>query len=212
MTEDHVADRGTAGRGPDDRSTDLLAGGGVPAWLAATTNHCSACGGQLELRDVTGEDRPRHVCASCGHITYVNPRLVVSTLPVTDAGEVMLLRRGFEPGRGLWAQPGGFLEVDETPTEGAIRETLEEIGLVVAPDWIVGLYARLEAAVVVLAYEARIVGGELRTTPEALEVRAFAPAAIPWSEIAFRTTWWALVDWLARRHPAVRPPERTVGT
>ena len=123
----------------------------------------------------------------------------------------ILIRRGFQPGRGLWAQPGGFLEVDETPTEGAIRETLEETGLVVAPGEIVGLYARLEAAVVVLAYEAAIVGGELRTTPEALEVRAFAPDAIPWPEIAFRTTWWALVDWLARRHPEVRPPGRPAG-
>ena len=68
------------------------------------------------------------------------------------------------------------------------------------------MYARLEAAVIVLAYEARIVGGEIRTTPEALDVQSFAPEAIPWSEIAFRTTWWALVDWLARRRPDIEPP------
>lgn len=203
--------RGQDQRGPDGRSTDLPSGGGVPAWLAASINHCSNCGGRLELRSMPGEERPRQVCQDCGHISYVNPRLVVTTLPVTEAGAVILLRRGLEPGRGSWAQPGGFLEVDETPSEGAVRETLEEIGLVVAPDEIVGLYARLEAAVVVLAYEARILGGELRTSPEALEVRAFAPDEIPWQEIAFRTTWWALVDWLARRHPHVRAPELTAG-
>jgi ADP-ribose pyrophosphatase YjhB (NUDIX family) len=199
-------------RGPDGRSTDLLMGGGVPSWLAASITNCASCGGRLELRAVAGEERPRLVCQDCGQITYVNPRLVTTALPITEAGEVVLLRRGFEPGRGLWAQPGGFLEVDETPTEGAARETFEEIGLVIVPESIVGLYARLEAAVIVLAYEARIVGGELRTTPEALEVRPFAPEAIPWPEIAFRTTWWALVDWLARRHPHVTPPERTAGT
>jgi ADP-ribose pyrophosphatase YjhB (NUDIX family) len=127
---------------------------------------------------------------------------------VTDAGELILLRRGFEPGRGLWAQPGGFLEIDETPTEGTIRETLEETGLVIEPGEIIGLYARLEAAVIVLAYEARIVGGEMRTSPEALDVRAFAPEAIPWHEIAFSTTWWALVDWLARRRPDLPAPSR----
>jgi ADP-ribose pyrophosphatase YjhB (NUDIX family) len=120
----------------------------------------------------------------------------------------VLIRRGFEPGRGLWAQPGGFLEVDETPTEGAIRETLEETGLVVAPDEIVGLYARLEAAVVVLVFEARIVRGEMRTSPEALDVRPFAPEDIPWPEIAFKTTWWALVDWLAQRRPDLPAPSR----
>ena len=193
-------------RGRDARSTDLPAGLGPPAWLADLLHHCNRCGGPLALGAVTGEERDRLSCAACGHITYVNPRLVVSTVPVTDAGEIILLRRGLDPARGLWAQPGGFLEVDETPTEGAIRETLEEIGLVVQPGEILGLYARLEAAVVVLAYEARIIGGELRETPEALEVRAFAPEAIPWPEIAFRTTWWALVDWLDRHRPDLEPP------
>jgi ADP-ribose pyrophosphatase YjhB (NUDIX family) len=196
-----------AARGPDARSTDVPQGAGVPAWLAATLNHCTSCGGSLELGPIPGEERPRLACAACGHIAYVNPRLVVTALPVTDTGDVILLRRGFEPGRGWWAQPGGFLEVDETPTEGAVRETLEETGLVVEPGEIVGLYARLEAAVVVLVYEARIVSGAARPSPEALEVRTFAPEAIPWAEIAFRTTWWALVDWLARRRPDLQPPE-----
>ena len=193
-------------RGPDGRSTDVPAGAGVPAWLAASLNHCTNCGARLELGPVPGEERDRLRCPACGHIVYVNPRLVATAFPVTDAGEVVLLRRGFEPGRGWWAQPGGFLEVDETPTEGAVRETLEETGLEVATGEILGLYARLEAAVVVLAYEARVVGGAVRTSPEALEIRAFSPDAIPWSEIAFRTTWWALVDWLARRHPEITPP------
>ena len=193
-------------RGPDGRSTDFPRGGGVPEWLSASLNHCTHCGGRLELGPVSGEERHRLVCVDCGHIAYVNPRLVVSTIPVTDEGHVLLIRRGFEPGRGLWAQPGGFLEVDETVTEGAVRETLEETGLEVAPGEIVGLYARLEAAVIVLAYEARVVGGEARTGPEALDVQAFPPEAIPWSEIAFRTTWFALVDWLARRRPDLTPP------
>jgi ADP-ribose pyrophosphatase YjhB (NUDIX family) len=193
-------------RGPDGRSTDVPSGAGVPAWLASTLNHCTSCGGRLESGPIPGEERDRLRCVDCGHIAYVNPRLVVTVIPVTDSGEVVLLRRGFEPGRGWWAQPGGFLEVDETATEGAIRETLEETGLVVAPGEIIGLYARLEAAVIVLAYEARVVGGAARPSPEALEVRTFAPEAIPWSEIAFRTTWFALADWLARRRPDLVPP------
>jgi ADP-ribose pyrophosphatase YjhB (NUDIX family) len=133
--------------------------------------------------------------------------LVVTAIPVTDAGELVLLRRGIEPGLGSWAQPGGFLEVDETVTEAAIRETLEETGLVVEPGEIVGLYSRLEAAIVVVAFEARIVGGSARTTPEALEVATFPPERIPWSGIAFGTTAWALRDWVRRRRPDLEPPE-----
>jgi len=192
-------------RGPDARPTDIESGGGVPDWIAAAVNYCSRCGSELRFGEVPGEERHRLACPSCGFIAYVNPRLVVTTLPVTDHGELILLRRGIEPGRGSWAQPGGFLEVDETVTEAARRETLEETGLIVEPGEIVGLYSRLEAAVVVIAFEARIVGGQPTATPEALEVQAFAPADIPWTGIAFKTTYWAIVDWLARRHPSLRP-------
>ncbi len=183
-------------------------GGGIPAWLAATLNFCSRCGAPLRFGPIEGEERERLACVSCGYIAYVNPRLVVTTIPVTESGEVILLRRGIEPGYGLWAQPGGFLEIDETVNEGAVRETLEEVGLVVEPGEIVGLYSRPEAAVVVLAFEARVVGGEARTTPEALEVRAFRPEAIPWDGIAFRTSTWALRDWVRHRHPELHPEVR----
>ena len=184
------------------------AGRGVPAWLAATLNHCSRCGAALRLGTVPGEDRERLACDACGFVAYVNPRLVVTCLPVTDAGEVTLLRRGSEPGRGLWAQPGGFMEIDETVEAGAVRETLEETGLLVEPGHIVGLYTRPEAAIVVVAFEARIVGGAATLTPEALEVRPFAPEAIPWPEIAFRTSEWALRDWVRHVRPDLELPGR----
>jgi ADP-ribose pyrophosphatase YjhB (NUDIX family) len=125
----------------------------------------------------------------------------VTTLPITDSGEVVLLRRAIEPGYGKWAQPGGFLEGDETAIQGAIRETLEETGLVVEATRIVGLYSRPQAAIVVAVYEARIVGGEMRATQEALEVVPFRPDSIPWADIAFNTTTWALRDLVRQRWP-----------
>lgn len=197
-------------RGPDARSTDIKSGGGVPTWLDGMLNFCSRCGTELRFGPVPGEDRERLVCPACGYIAYVNPRLVVTTLPVTGDGRLVLLRRGIEPGLGSWAQPGGFLEVDETVTEAAVRETFEETGLIVRPGEIVGLYSRLEAAVVVLAFEAEVVGGAFRPNPEALEIHAFEPAAIPWAGIAFKTTYWAIRDWLHRRHPDLLAPEIVV--
>ncbi len=198
-------------RGPDGRSTDVPSGRGVPPWLAATLNFCSRCGSPLRFGLVDGEDRERLACAECGHVAYVNPRLVVTTLPITPAGELVLIRRGIEPGKGSWAQPGGFLEVDETVNQAAVRETFEETGLVVEPGEIVGLYTRLEASVVTIAFEARIVGGTAGPTAEATEVVAFAPEDIPWPGIAFKTTMWALHDWLARRHPELARPAISSG-
>jgi ADP-ribose pyrophosphatase YjhB (NUDIX family) len=195
------------GRGPDGRSTDIQSGQGTPRWIAAGLNFCSRCGAEMNERIPAGEQRPRMECPGCGYIAYVNPRLVVTTLPVTADGDVVLIRRGIEPGLGSWAQPGGFLEIDETVTEGAIRETLEETGLIVEPGALVGLYSRLEAGVVTLVFEARILGGEPTTSVETLEVRAYAPADIPWPEVAFKTTWYALRDWLAHHHPEVELPD-----
>jgi ADP-ribose pyrophosphatase YjhB (NUDIX family) len=150
---------------------------------------------------VEGEDRSRHRCVACGEITYVNPRLVVTALPVTDADELVLIRRAIPPGYGAWAQPGGFLEADETVIQGAVRETLEETGLIVEPTAIVGVYSRPEAAVVVIAYQAAIVGGRMAVTPETLEVRPFPVDAIPWQGLAFNTTLWAVRDWVRSRRP-----------
>jgi 8-oxo-dGTP diphosphatase len=180
--------------------------GGLPTWLAATLNYCSRCGERLSFGPIEGEERERLACESCGFVAYVNPRLVVTTVPVTDEGRVVLLRRGIEPGYGLWAQPGGFLEIDETVQEGAIRETFEETGLLVQPHEIIGLYSRTEVAIVVLAYEARITGGSLRLNPEAIEFGEFRPEQIPWHEIAFKTSHWALRDWVRRVRPDIHPP------
>ena len=198
-------------RGPDGRSTHLPSGGGVPLWMASSLNFCSRCGSALQFGAIDGEDRHRLACPDCGQIAYVNPRMVVTVFPITEAGEIVLIRRGIEPGKGSWAQPGGFLEVDETVNQAAIRETFEETGLLIEPGEIVGLYTRLEAAVVTIAFEAKIVGGIAAPTVEATEVKAFAPEDIPWSDIAFSTTTWALRDWLEHRRPDLSWPAEDSG-
>jgi ADP-ribose pyrophosphatase YjhB (NUDIX family) len=184
-----------------------LGPGGIPDWLEPNVRFCSRCGTALRFGPIVGEERDRLACQACAFIFYVNPRLVVTTLPITERGEVMLIRRGIAPGYNKWAQPGGFLEIDETVLEAAIRETLEETGLQVEPVRIVGLYSRVEAAVVVVAYEARIVGGEPITTRESLETRPFAPDQIPWPQIAFQTSAQALRDWVARARPDLSLPD-----
>ena len=64
--------------------------------------------------------------------------VVVGNAAVIDAnGTVLLMRR---TDVGLWALPGGFLEVGETPSEGIVREALEETGVVCEPVALVGIY------------------------------------------------------------------------
>ncbi|PWT82926.1 MAG: NUDIX hydrolase [Acidobacteria bacterium] len=57
--------------------------------------------------------------------------------------EILLVRRGREPLRGMWSLPGGLLELGETTEEGIAREVLEETGLRVRPVQIVTTVDRI---------------------------------------------------------------------
>lgn len=55
---------------------------------------------------------------------------------VIQSGHVLLVRRGQMPGEGLWALPGGHVNIDETFEQAAMRELIEETGLSVDPDYL----------------------------------------------------------------------------
>lgn len=54
------------------------------------------------------------------------------SVAVLAADSVLLVRRGREPSRGLWAFPGGRVEPGETDEAAAVREVFEETGLIVS--------------------------------------------------------------------------------
>ena len=170
---------------------------------------CTICSGRLELLQLASEDRPRLVCSKCGHIQYVNPKVVSGTLPVQD-GKVWLLRRGIEPRLGYWTYPAGFQEWDETTEEAAIRETREEIGCDIELDGLFGVYSRANAPVVNIVYLAHLVAPHKvpSVSTEALEVRSFKAASIPWSDLAFESTEQVLRDWSVRNQQRRNPHGR----
>ena len=57
------------------------------------------------------------------------PMFVTTDALVVQGGNILLIRRKARPGKGLWANPGGFLEQDERIIDGIIRELREETGL-----------------------------------------------------------------------------------
>jgi ADP-ribose pyrophosphatase YjhB (NUDIX family) len=153
---------------------------------------CPRCAAPAEV------DFPRSLsCPRCGFMSYYNPKPVACAIPRTAAGEVVLLRRGFEPGKGLWTFPGGFVDLGESTEDAARRETREELELEVELGELVGVYSRPDDRVVLIVYAATALG-EPRTTPEATEVRAFAPGDVPWDALAFWSTERALRDLLGR--------------
>ncbi len=167
--------------------------------------HCPYCGAPLILRLLPSEDRPRLVCDR-DHILYVNPKLIVGVIP-ERRGRVLLMRRAIEPRYGAWTFPGGFMEIDETVEECAVREAREEVGVTVRLGGLVGVYSRPSPdgpGIVSIVFRGRIAGGEVEAGREALEARWFRPQEIPWDELAYETTRWALKDWLKGRRRADR--------
>lgn len=105
------------------------------------------------------------------------PIVGVGAVIVND-GRVLLVRRGMPPHQGQWSLPGGAVELGETLRTAAVREALEETGLVVEPgemlevvDRIVpGPDGRTQYHYVLIDFCCRVTGGELRAGGDAAEV------------------------------------------
>lgn len=80
--------------------------------------------------------------------TYKYPRPAVTTDCVVFTKEeepkVLLIQRGNEPYKGCWTFPGGFMNMEETAEECAVRELKEETGLTVNQIQQIGAYSKVD--------------------------------------------------------------------
>lgn len=170
---------------------------------SASGGYCPACGTPLVSQVV--DHRPRRVCPACGRIHWRNAKPCAGALVVRN-GKVLLVRRAVEPFLGHWDIPGGFCEVDEHPTETAIREVREETGLEIELTGLLGLwlddYAPADStdgegnATLNVYYLARPLTRSLRAGDDADGMAWFAPKALP-QRIAFANGRQALTAWAA---------------
>jgi 8-oxo-dGTP diphosphatase len=158
---------------------------------------CPACGGPLEARQLKAGDPSRLVCARCGFILYLDPKVAVGTVNAAAHERIVHVRRAIEPGYGLWVFPGGYVDRGEEVTVAAMREAREEAGLQVRLDGLINIYSYPGRPIVVVVYKASIVGGDLQIDDESLEARLFSRAEIPWNDLAFRSTREALEDYFS---------------
>ena len=105
------------------------------------------------------------------------------------------MRRGTDPGRGLWTFPGGFVDLGESVPDAARREAREEMGVDLEVGSLVGVYSRPDDRVLLVVYRASLPDGQVpAVSEEAAEVRAFGVGELPWDELAFWSTELALRD------------------
>lgn len=154
--------------------------------------------GPRERRIPEGDDKHRLVCPECDFIAYENPKIVVGSV-VCDGDRILICKRAIEPRRGFWTLPAGYLELNESPEEGAKREAREEACANIELEGLLAVYSIVHISQVQLFYRARLSTPELAPGPESLEVRLVRWDEIPWDELAFPSVHWAL-----RHHEASR--------
>ena len=161
--------------------------------------YCPRCGEALKPRRMKGEGPELQACPNCSFVHYQDPKVATGTLFTLDGG-IVLTQRAIKPSYGKWVFPGGFVDLGERVEEAAIREAKEEVNLDVKIDRLLNVYSYEDSAVVIIAYAAHVVGGNLQAKDESLDVKIFPPAQIPWAELAFRSTQDAIKDYLASSH------------
>jgi ADP-ribose pyrophosphatase YjhB (NUDIX family) len=153
---------------------------------------CPRCGAPAEV------DFPRSLrCTTCDYIAFYNPKPVGCAVPRAADGRVWLARRGFDPGKGRWSMPGGFVDLGETVQAAILRELEEELCVGGEVGALIGVYSRADAPVVVIVFEVAV-DATPRATREAPEVRAFDAHDLPWDELAFPSDRAALEAVLGR--------------
>jgi ADP-ribose pyrophosphatase YjhB (NUDIX family) len=159
---------------------------------------CSDCGEPVELQILPGDHLPRYVCAACSAIHYQNPKIVVGCVPEHE-GRLLLCRRAIEPRVGYWTIPAGFMENGETLEQGAARECYEEALARVEIGSLLLVANIVSARQVHVFFRARLDEPQFGAGPESLEAHLVDPQDIPWADIAFPSTEYALHRYLEDR-------------
>jgi ADP-ribose pyrophosphatase YjhB (NUDIX family) len=156
--------------------------------------YCPVCGADLQSVKLKAHEPMRLVCAACHFVFYLDPKLAALSVVEMD-GEIVVLKRGIEPQRGKWILPGGFVDRGEEVKAAAVRETEEECGVRTRIKDLLGVYSYPGVMVVIVAYVAEFVSGNLIAGDETEAVRLIRPTEIPWDELAFQSTIDALKDY-----------------
>ena len=116
---------------------------------------CNSCGAAVVHRIPEGDTLMRAVCDACGTIHYLNPKIVVGCVPVHE-DRILICKRAIEPRYGLWTLPAGFMENNESASQGAAREALEEANARVEIEDLYTVYSIPHISQVYMMFRARL--------------------------------------------------------
>lgn len=147
-------------------------------------NFCPFCGKKLITKFVEGGNRL--FCKSCDTPIYENPVPATAIVAVDSKKRLLLVKRSVPPKTGMWCLPGGFLELGESPEQGALRELKEETGLSGTIQSLLGVISSNSPrynTVLLVGYLVNNYTGTLIAGDDASDASYFSPEELP--KIAF---------------------------
>ena len=123
---------------------------------------------------------------------YIDPKVVGVGILEID-GKILLVKRGIEPGYGLWSMPSGYINRFEKVEDAIERELLEECGLIVKAEWISGVYSSENSPIILLVWNLSYISGDVKPLDETLEVAFYSINKMP--KLAFEHDEKIISDW-----------------
>ncbi len=152
---------------------------------------CQHCSSNIITEIPDGDTHERSVCGVCHTVLYENPKIVTGILPVYK-DKILICRRNIEPRKNFWTIPSGFMELNETLKEAALREAKEEAGITPEIDHLHTVYDLPHIGQVYFLFIANCDSPNHSPGIETIESKWVTYNDIPWEELAFTSVEFAL--------------------
>lgn len=146
---------------------------------------CPRCAAPLEVKGSNFLS-----CTQCKKHLFINASATVGIIIENDKGEILLTKRAFDPGKGMWDLPGGFIMPNETLDGAAVREAKEELGVLIKTGTIFHtqptsyLYQEVDVPLLDIFITATIQSGELNASDDVESIKY-----IPKNEVIKQQIW-----------------------
>ena len=149
-------------------------------------NYCSSCSNSLKLLE------KHYYCVNCKKTQYLDPKVAVASI-IFQNEKILLVKRAINPSIGKWSFPSGFVDRSEKLEDALIREVQEEINLIIEVSDLIGIYSYNGNPIILCAFQAEILSGEIKMNHEIDGVRGFSLNELP--ELAFEHDLQIIGDW-----------------
>jgi ADP-ribose pyrophosphatase YjhB (NUDIX family) len=162
--------------------------------INGTIKFCPRCGTAVIEKIHSGRLRP--TCPQCEWVYFPDPKVAVAVL-INNKDQVLLVQRKYDPQKGLWTLPSGFIDSGEDPKSAAERECVEETGLKIKDIRLLDvIFSQVHprGASILILYQAKVLSGDLIPGDDANQAAYFSLNDLP--PLAFASTRQILAKYL----------------